>query len=47
MKNILNKILGAFSKNPEPTYGWGIFHQRTWLSRQVDEAMRKRAYDLD
>jgi hypothetical protein len=41
------KILALFRRNKQPVYGSRIFHQRSWLSRQVDEAVRKRAFHLD
>ncbi len=35
------KLLNLFRKK-KPVYGASIFYQRTWLSKQVDEAMYKR-----
>jgi len=36
---IVNKLLGRKAK---PVYGPRIFQQRTWLNKQVDDAMYKR-----
>jgi len=41
------KILALFRRNKQPVYGSRIFHQRSWLSRQVDEAVFKRNFHLD
>lgn len=38
IKKVTNKVL----KKDQPKYGWGIFQQRTWLNKQVDDAMYKR-----
>ena len=46
MKNLWNKIKNKFVKK-ESIYGYGIFCQQTWISKQVQEALRKRAYNLD
>jgi hypothetical protein len=46
MKNLWNKIKNKFVKK-ESIYGSGIFCQQTWISKQVQEALRKRAYNLD
>lgn len=43
---IINKFLSLFNKR-RPVYGSRIFYQRTWLSRQVDEAMYRRAFQVD
>jgi len=40
------KIIALFRRK-QPVYGSHIFRQRSWLSRQVDEAVRKRAFGLD
>jgi hypothetical protein len=45
-ENMKQKILALFRRK-QPVYGSRIFHQRSWLSRQVDEAVRKRAFHLD
>lgn len=31
----------------KPVYGSRIFEYRSWLTRQVDEAVWKRQYNLD
>jgi hypothetical protein len=41
-----NKLLALFRRK-QSVYGSHIFRQRSWLSRQVDEAVRKRAFHLD
>ncbi len=48
MKQFISKIVGhMLNKRPKPVYGMRIFYHKSWLDKQVDEAMRKRAYDLD
>ena len=59
MKNILsllNKILFPSAKEMDnwfsaaesnPIYGSKVFAQKTWLEKQVDEAMRKKAFSLE
>lgn len=40
---MINKLLTLFGfKKSEPVYGKRIFQHRTWLSRQVDDAMYKQ-----
>jgi hypothetical protein len=43
MKALLKKLFARQS----PQYGHRIFRQRTWLAKQVDEAIYKRAFNLD
>jgi hypothetical protein len=45
-ENMKQKLLALFRRK-QPVYGSHIFRQRSWLSRQVDEAVRKRAFGLD
>jgi hypothetical protein len=40
------KLIALFRRK-QPVYGSRIFRRRSWLSRQVDEAIRKRAFGLD
>ena len=59
MKNILsllNKILFPSAKQMDswfssaesnPIYGSKVFSQKSWLEKQVDEAMRKKAFNID
>jgi len=35
----LKRILNLINPPPKPTYGAGIFYQKTWLTRQVEDAM--------
>jgi hypothetical protein len=39
----LQRILNFINPPPVPTYGAGIFHQKTWLTRQVEDAMFRQA----
>ncbi len=41
------KFLARFFARPTSVYGPNIFSQRTWLTKQIDEQLRKRAYGLD
>jgi hypothetical protein len=41
MMTIINKLINLFSKK-KPVYGPKIFIQRSWLDRQVDDALYKR-----
>jgi predicted small secreted protein len=45
-KSILERIKRKF-KRKESIYGTAIFYQQTWLDKQVQEAMFKRAYFLE
>jgi hypothetical protein len=59
MKNILsllNKILFPSSEQMDswfssaesnPIYGSKVFSQKSWLEKRVDEAMRKKAFNID
>lgn len=59
MKNILsllNKILFPSSKEMDswfssaesnPIYGSKVFSQKSWLEKQVDESMRKKAFKME
>ncbi len=42
---LLAAIFGTQSK--QSVYGPRIFQQQTWLDKQVQEAMHKRAFSLD
>ncbi len=48
MLKLLKKLI---AKKPQSIYGPGIFYQRTWLSRQVDEALyqqtKKKVFGVD
>lgn len=46
MKEI-NFILSLFIRTRQPVFGPKIFAHRTWLSRQVEEAQYRRAFNLD
>lgn len=39
-------IYDRFLCQAQPTYGPRIFAQRSWLTKQVDEAQRRRAYEI-
>jgi hypothetical protein len=41
MTKIINKLINLFSKK-KPVYGPNIFVQRSWLDRQVADALYKR-----
>lgn len=59
MKNtlsLLSKILFPSAKQMDswfsaaesnPIYGSKVFSQKSWLEKQVDEAMRKKAFNID
>lgn len=47
MKTKITKFISRLLNKPEPIYGAGIFCSRSWLDKQVDEAMRKRSFGLD
>jgi hypothetical protein len=44
---MFNKIISFFQKKQAAKYTAKIFKQKSWLDKQVDEAMRKLAYNLD
>ena len=39
----LKQIWNLINPPPTPLYGAGIFHQKTWLTRQVEDAMFRQA----
>jgi len=41
MTAIINKLINLFSKK-KPVYGPKIFMQRSWLERQIDDAIYER-----
>ena len=41
MTAIINKLISLFSKK-KPVYGPKIFMQRSWLERQIDDAIYER-----
>jgi len=43
MKLITN--VKRFFKRRQPKYGEGIFYQRTWLTREVDDAVYKNQFN--
>lgn len=43
MKKLFKKL---FTRR-KPKYGAGIFYQKTWLTKQVEEALYKRSFFLD
>ena len=43
----LQKIRSKFTKTPRhPIYGYKVFEMQPWLSRKVDEEMRKKLLNL-
>lgn len=42
MKKYFYRILNFFAPLPKPEYGEGIFIQRSWLEKQVQESLLKR-----
>jgi hypothetical protein len=44
---VLNWLASFAVRSRKPVFGPKIFAHRPWLSRQVDEQMRKRAFNLD
>lgn len=44
MKSLFQKL---FRKNNPPIYGPRIFLARSWLEKQIDEAIYKRSFNLD
>lgn len=46
IERLFTRIKLKFSKK-KSVYGPSIFYQRTWLAKQVDEALWKRAFRLD
>jgi hypothetical protein len=40
---LLKRIYYKFNPPPQPKYGAAIFNQKTWLTRQVEEAMFRQA----
>lgn len=41
---LITKVKQIF-KRGQPKYGEGIFYQRTWLTREVDDAMYKNQFN--
>jgi len=44
---ILELIVSLFVRRRQPVFGPRIFQQKSWLSKQVEEAQYKRAFNLD
>jgi hypothetical protein len=42
MKTI-KRFINFINPPPTPAYGAGIFNQKTWLTRQVEDAMFRQA----
>jgi hypothetical protein len=40
---LLKRIYYKFNPLPQPKYGAAIFNQKTWLTRQVEDAMFQQA----
>jgi len=39
---IINKLIERFATKAKPVYGSKIFTQRSWLSKQIDDAIYER-----
>lgn len=44
---ILELIVSLFIRRRQPVFGPRIFQQKSWLTKQVEEAQYKRAFQLD
>lgn len=42
MMAIINKLIERFTTKAKPVYGSKIFTQRSWLSKQIDDAIYER-----
>lgn len=45
IKRIVYKVVNIINPMPAPKYGNAIFKHRTWLEREVDNALYKQARD--
>jgi len=43
----LNFIVSLFIRRRQPVFGSRIFQQKSWLTKQVEDAQYKRAFLLD
>lgn len=44
---IINFIASLCIRSRQPVFGPRIFQQKSWLTKQVEEAQYKRAFNLD